>query len=136
VSTGANEDISGPTPGKPDQATIELLVDRTKDGEPFFEPPVDPLNGDRYRVLASPGLATVRPAGPLWVKADITRPKALRPLMAQSKRREGRLGCLLRADGVDKVGDETGIVFNLSFCLSFSQRSRWGAMRLLFTTDA
>lgn len=41
----------------PNQTTVELFVDWTSAGEPFYEAvPVDPLGGERFRVLASPGL--------------------------------------------------------------------------------
>jgi hypothetical protein len=51
----------------PDQPTVELFVDRTRDGEPFFEEvPVEPLTGDRYRILASPGLLDGVAAGDVF----------------------------------------------------------------------
>lgn len=51
----------------PNQATVELLVDRTSDGKPFFEEvPVEPLGGERYRILASPGLLDGMAAGDVF----------------------------------------------------------------------
>ena len=51
----------------PDQATVELFVDQPSDGEPFFEEvPVAPLGGDRYRILASPGLLDGLAAGDVF----------------------------------------------------------------------
>ena len=51
----------------PDQATVELFVDWTSDGEPFYEEaPVEPVGRDRYRVLASPGLFDGLAAGDVF----------------------------------------------------------------------
>jgi hypothetical protein len=51
----------------PDQATVELFVDWTSDGKPFYEEvPVDALGGDRYRVRASPGLLDGLAAGDVF----------------------------------------------------------------------
>jgi uncharacterized protein DUF4265 len=51
----------------PNQATIELFVDRTSDGKPFYEEvPVDPIGPDRFRVLASPGLLDGLAAGDVF----------------------------------------------------------------------
>ena len=51
----------------PNQATIELFVDRTSDGEPFYEEvTVEPIGHDRYRVLASPRLLDGLAAGEVF----------------------------------------------------------------------
>ena len=51
----------------PNQATVEIFVDRTSDGEPFYEEvPVEPIGPDRFRVLASPGLLDGLAAGDVF----------------------------------------------------------------------
>ena len=51
----------------PNQATVELFVDRTSDGKPFYEEvPVEPIGPDRFRVLASPGLLDGLAAGDVF----------------------------------------------------------------------
>ena len=54
-------------PSNPNEATVELFVDWTSDGKPFYEEvPVDVLGGDRYRVRASPGLLDGLAAGDVF----------------------------------------------------------------------
>ena len=49
------------------QATVELFVDVTSDGERFYEEvPVEPLDDDRFRILASPGLVDGLAAGDVF----------------------------------------------------------------------
>jgi hypothetical protein len=51
----------------PNQATVELFVGWTSDGEPFYEEvPVEPIGPDRFRVLASPGLLDGLAAGDVF----------------------------------------------------------------------
>jgi hypothetical protein len=51
----------------PNQATVELFVDLTSDGTPLYEEvPVEPVGGDRFRVLASPGLLDGLAAGDVF----------------------------------------------------------------------
>lgn len=51
----------------PDQPTVQLLVGPTSDGTPFFEDvPVEPIGGQRYRILASPGLLDGLAAGDVF----------------------------------------------------------------------
>ena len=55
----------------PDQATVELFVDWTSDGEPFYEDvPVESLGGERYRVLASPGLLDGLASGDVFERRE------------------------------------------------------------------
>jgi Domain of unknown function (DUF4265) len=52
---------------KPDQATTQLFVDWTSEGQPLFEEvPVEALGDERYRVLASPGLLDGLAAGDVF----------------------------------------------------------------------
>jgi uncharacterized protein DUF4265 len=56
---------------KQEQATVELFVDWTSDGERFFEEvPVEPLGEARYRILASPGLLDGLAAGDVFERRD------------------------------------------------------------------
>ena len=51
----------------PNQVTVELFVDWTSDGKPFYEQvPVESVAGDRYRVRASPGLLDGLAAGDVF----------------------------------------------------------------------
>lgn len=53
----------------PDQPTVQLRVVDARSDEPFFEEvPVEPLSGDRYRLLASPGLLDGLAAGDVFVR--------------------------------------------------------------------
>jgi hypothetical protein len=52
---------------KQNQATVELFVDWTSEGKPFFEEvPVTALGDERYRILASPGLLDGLAAGDVF----------------------------------------------------------------------
>ena len=54
-------------PSDPDQPTVQLLVTGVRTDESFFEEvPVEPLGGERYRLLASPGLLDGLAAGDVF----------------------------------------------------------------------
>jgi hypothetical protein len=54
-----------------DQATVRLLVGAASDGTPFFEEvPVERLGGERFRILASPGLLDGLAAGDVFERSD------------------------------------------------------------------